>query len=258
MKRLARVETPKGPRYARLETHGGREVAVLLQGDIGAFTDDGVIPFDGLRLLAPVLPTKIVAIGSNYAAHAAEMGNAVPSVPKLFLKPSTAVIGPGEPIRIPPGTTRVDPEGELGVVIGKRTFRATPQTALAHVLGYTCLNDVTARDFQRADVQFTRGKGFDTFCPIGPWVVTDVDASDLAIATVVNGEQRASGRTSDMVVGVAELIAFISGIMTLLPGDVIATGTPPGVAPIVAGDVVDVVIEGLGTLSNPVVDREDR
>jgi len=212
----------------------------------------------GVHLLAPVTPSKIVAVGSNYPKHAAEMGKQVPSVPRIFLEAPSAVIAPGEAIEIPPETTRVDPEGELAVVIGRRLRRAAPDDVPAAIFGYTCLNDVTCRDFQKSDGLFTRAKGFDTFCPVGPWIETEIDASDLEIRTVVNGEVRGDGRTSEMFFGVPALLAFISRIMTLYPGDVVSTGTPPGVAPITAGDQVSVTIEGIGTLSNPVVDREDR
>lgn len=210
------------------------------------------------RLLAPVVPSKVVGVGSNYRAHAAEMGKPVPAVPKIFLKPSTSIIGPGEPILVPPVTERVDHEAELGVVIGRTLKRGSPAEALRAVLGYTCVNDVTARDFQRADGVFTRAKGFDGFCPLGPVIAIGLDPGDLAVRARVNGQLRQDGRTSDMVFDVPALLAFISNIMTLLPGDVISTGTPAGVGPLVAGDVVEVEIEGVGALSNPVVDREDR
>jgi 2-keto-4-pentenoate hydratase/2-oxohepta-3-ene-1,7-dioic acid hydratase in catechol pathway len=210
------------------------------------------------RLLAPVTPSKIVAVGSNYPKHAAEMGKPIPLVPRLFLKPPSAIIGPNVAIEIPPGTERVDPEGELAVVIGASLSRATETECLAAVFGYTCLNDVTCRDFQRADGLFTRAKGFDTFCPIGPWIETELSADDLAVATEVSGTPRAAGRTSDMVFSTGRLLSFISSVMTLNPGDVVATGTPPGVAPIHHGDIVHVVIEGIGTLTNPVVNRSDR
>lgn len=209
-------------------------------------------------LLAPVVPGKIVAVGSNYPKHAAEMGKPVPKVPRLFLKPPSAVIGPGATIEIPAHTERVDPEGELACVIGKSLSRATAAECLDAVFGYTCLNDVTCRDFQRADGLFTRAKGFDTFCPIGPWIETDLAAEDVSVATEVSGTPRASGRTSDMVFSTGHLLAFISSIMTLHPGDVVTTGTPPGVAPIHHGDTVHVVIEGIGTLTNPVANRSDR
>jgi 2-keto-4-pentenoate hydratase/2-oxohepta-3-ene-1,7-dioic acid hydratase in catechol pathway len=215
-------------------------------------------PLSRVHLLAPVNPSKIVAVASNYPKHAAEMGKDVPTTPRIFLKPPSAIIGPGVPIQIPPETTRVDPEGELAVVIGARMARVSAADALKGVLGYTVLNDVTCRDFQKADGLFARAKGFDTFCPIGPWIETHLDPSDLALRTIVNDEVRGDGRTSDMYFKVAELLAFVSNVMTLEPGDVLSTGTPPGVAPIVAGDQVAVFIEGIGTLENPVVNREDR
>jgi 2-keto-4-pentenoate hydratase/2-oxohepta-3-ene-1,7-dioic acid hydratase in catechol pathway len=210
------------------------------------------------RLLAPVEPSKIVCIGSNYRAHAAEMGRPVPSVPKLFLKPPSAIIGPEERIEIPPLTTRVDHEGELGVVIGSRCCRATPGDAMAHVFGYTCVDDVTARDFQNEDGVFARAKGFDTFCPVGPAVVTGLDPSGLRVTCSVDGVVKQDGPVSDMVFPIAELISFVSRVMTLLPGDLLVTGTPAGVGPIVAGQRVVVTVEGIGSLANPVVDRADR
>jgi 2-keto-4-pentenoate hydratase/2-oxohepta-3-ene-1,7-dioic acid hydratase in catechol pathway len=231
-----------------------------LIGDLfGELRPDGpALPAAGLRLLAPVAPSKVVGVGSNYRDHAREMGKAVPDVPRIFLKPSTSVIGPGAPIPIPPGTSRVDHEAELGVVIGRHTSRVRADDALLHVLGYTVVNDVTARDMQRSDGVFARAKGFDGFCPLGPWIRTDLDPGDLAVRAWVDGELRQDGRTSDMVFGVAELIAFISGVMTLLPGDVIATGTPAGVGPLMAGQVVEVEVEGVGRLRSPVVNRDDR
>ena len=184
-----------------------------------------------MRLLAPVLPSKVVAIGRNYAEHARELGNEVPPTPVLFLKPSTSVIGPGDPIVRPEGVGRVDFEGELAVIVGKLARRLEPADAIQAVLGFTCANDVTARDLQRADGQWTRGKGFDTFCPLGPWIETDLDSSDLALHTLVNGEVRQQARTSQLEHGVAELLSFVSRVMTLLPGDVLLTGTPAGVGP---------------------------
>lgn len=206
-----------------------------------------------VRLLSPFLPSKVVAMGRNYAEHAREMGTAAPDTPLIFLKPSTSVIGDGDSIRLPPSSAEVHYEGELAVVIGTPARNVAAGDALSHVFGYTAANDVTARDQQRADGQFTRAKGYDSFCPLGPWVETVLDAADLRLVTRVNGQVRQDGRTSQMVHGIAEQIAFISAVMTLLPGDVILTGTPAGVGPIVAGDTVSVEIEGLGTLSNPVV-----
>ncbi|MDT4925071.1 MAG: hypothetical protein QOG01_2784 [Pseudonocardiales bacterium] len=217
-----------------------------------AFTGDRWALPD-VRLLSPFLPSKVVAMGRNYADHAKEMGGAAPTTPLIFIKPSTAVIGEGDAIRLPASSTEVHYEGELAVVIGTPARNVAPENALRHVFGYAAANDVTARDQQRADVQFTRAKGYDSFCPLGPWVETVLDASDLRVVTRVNGEVKQDGRTSQMIHDLPTQIAFISAIMTLLPGDVILTGTPAGVGPIVAGDSVSVEIEGVGTLTNPVV-----
>jgi 2-keto-4-pentenoate hydratase/2-oxohepta-3-ene-1,7-dioic acid hydratase in catechol pathway len=211
-----------------------------------------------VRLLSPILPSKVVALGKNYAAHAAEMGGDAPQTPLIFLKPSTSVIGTGDLIRLPPSSAQVDYEGELAVVIGlssdgRPTKDVAAEDAMKHVFGYTAANDVTARDQQRADGLFTRAKGYDSFCPLGPWIETELDPADLGLVTTVNGDVRQSGRTSDMVHRIPRLIEFISAVMTLLPGDVILTGTPEGVGPIVAGDTVSVRIDGIGELSNPVV-----
>jgi len=205
-----------------------------------------------VRLLSPFLPSKVVALGKNYAAHAKEMGSEAPSTPLLFLKPSTSVIGQGDAIRLPPSSEEVHYEGELAVVIGTPARNVAADAALEHVFGYAAANDVTARDQQRSDVQFTRAKGYDSFCPLGPWVETVLDPSDLRLVTRVNGEVKQDGRTSQMIHDIPAQIAFVSAIMTLLPGDVILTGTPAGVGPIVAGDTVSVEIDGIGTLSNPV------
>jgi 2-keto-4-pentenoate hydratase/2-oxohepta-3-ene-1,7-dioic acid hydratase in catechol pathway len=206
-----------------------------------------------VRLLSPFLPSKVVALGKNYAAHAREMGGEAPETPMIFLKPSTTVIGDGDAIRLPPSSNEVHYEGELAVVIGTPARNIAPEGALSHVFGYAAANDVTARDQQRADVQYTRSKGYDSFCPLGPWVETVLDATDLRLITRVNGEIKQDGRTSQMIHDIRAQIAFISTVMTLLPGDVILTGTPEGVGPIVAGDTVSVEIEGIGTLTNPVV-----
>ena len=237
----------------------------------GLWEGDQVIPLDSsgrpageslpmatLRLLPPVTPSKIIGIGTNYHKHALEMGRALPTVPKIFLKPSTAIVGPNEPILLPPGAERVDHEVELGVVIGRRASRVSRAEALEFVAGYTVVNDVTARDFQRADGVFARAKGFDSFCPVGPCLVTGLDPRDLGVWARVNGEARQDGRTSDLIFDVATLIEFVSGVMTLLPGDLIATGTPEGVGPLTHGDLVEVEVEGIGVLRNPVFDREDR
>jgi 2-keto-4-pentenoate hydratase/2-oxohepta-3-ene-1,7-dioic acid hydratase in catechol pathway len=204
------------------------------------------------RILAPVMPSKVVAIGLNYKDHAAEMNKPLPAEPLMFLKPSTAVIGPGDAIRIPPEAGRIDHEAELGVVIGRRASRVPAEHALDYVLGFTCLNDVTARDLQRKDVQYTRGKGFDTFAPIGPCIAIGLDASALDIEGRVNGEKRQSSNTGQLIFSVGQIVAFVSKVMTLLPGDVLATGTPSGVGPLRPGDQVTVKITGIGELSNSV------
>lgn len=198
-------------------------------------------------------PSKIVGIGQNYRAHAAEMGKGIPSEPLMFLKPPSALLGDGAAIERPDGYLRVDHEGELGVVIGTRARHVAVEDALRHVLGYTCVNDVTVRDLQQKDGQWTRAKGFDTFCPVGPVIASGLDPRDLHIATRVNGVTRQSSRTSDLIFDVATLIAFVSRHMTLEPGDLISTGTPAGVGNLAVGDVVEVEIEGIGILRNPVV-----
>lgn len=208
--------------------------------------------FPDVRLLSPFLPSKVVALGKNYSDHAKEMGGDAPSTPLIFLKPSTSVIGEGDSIRLPASSDEVHYEGELAVVIGTPARNVRREDALKHVFGYCAANDVTARDQQRDDVQFTRAKSYDSFCPLGPWVETVLDAADLQLVTRVNGTVKQDGRTSQMIHDVPTQIAFISAIMTLLPGDVILTGTPAGVGPLTAGDTVTVEIEGIGTLSNPV------
>jgi 2-keto-4-pentenoate hydratase/2-oxohepta-3-ene-1,7-dioic acid hydratase in catechol pathway len=244
-------------------SHDGQMSFGVLEGEtIAAITPHPFAPFeysgerlalDEVRLLAPVLPTKVVAVGKNYADHAKEMGDDVPEEPIIFLKPSTSVVGPGDPIIYPAGVDRVDFEGELAVIVGKMARRLDEANALQVVLGFTCANDVTARNLQASDGQWTRAKGFDTFCPLGPWIETDLDSSDLAVRTLVNDEQRQSSRTSMLVTSVARLLAFISGVMTLLPGDVILTGTPAGIGALSPGDRVEVEIEGIGVLTNRVV-----
>lgn len=213
--------------------------------------------FDEVELLAAAAPSKIVCVGRNYAEHAKELGNEIPTEPLLFLKAPSSVIGHGDEILIPPQSAQVEHEGELAIVIGQMCKNiADDEDPLTYVLGYTCLNDVTARDIQRKDVQFARGKSFDTFCPIGPYVETELDFSDLRVRTTVNGEIRQDGRTSQMVFPVPFLIRYISRQMTLMAGDVIATGTPAGVSRMENGDVCEVAIEGLGTLRNKVSEPE--
>jgi 2-keto-4-pentenoate hydratase/2-oxohepta-3-ene-1,7-dioic acid hydratase in catechol pathway len=208
-----------------------------------------------VRLLAPVLPSKVVCIGKNYADHAAEMGGEAPAAPVVFLKPSTSVIGPGDPIQLPRNSERVDHEAELGVVIGRLCRDVPREKALDVVLGYTCGNDVTARDHQKLDGQWTRGKGHDSFCPIGPWVETDLSPAELRVQAFVDGEIRQDGSTKDLIHDVPSVIEWITAFMTLLPGDVILTGTPAGVGPLVPGNAVTVLVDGIGPLTNPVVSR---
>jgi len=210
-----------------------------------------------VRLFSPILPSKIVCVGRNYADHAAELGNEVPAEPLLFLKPSTAVIGPHDAIRLPPQSKQVEHEAELAVVIGPPGARRVERAEAARaIFGYACANDVTARDLQRADGQFTRAKGFDSFCPLGPWIVTGVDVSDVEVRCEVGEEVRQLGRTRDMVFDPPTLVSYISHVMTLLPGDVVLTGTPAGVGPLADGDVVSVRIGGVGELTNRVVNLE--
>ncbi|MGH3095019.1 MAG: fumarylacetoacetate hydrolase family protein [Streptosporangiales bacterium] len=213
-------------------------------------------PLAEARLVAPVLPSKIVAIGKNYAEHAAEMGSAVPEEPIVFLKPSTSIVGPGEPVTYPALSANVHHEAELAVVISRVCREVPPERAMDVVFGYTCANDVTARDLQRREAQWARAKGFDGFCPIGPWIETELDPSDLAIGCTVGDEQRQAGRTSQMIRDIPALITYITAAMTLLPGDVILTGTPAGVGPVQIGDRMSVTVEGIGTLTNTVVPRD--
>lgn len=211
-----------------------------------------ILPLNDVKLLAPCRPSKIVAVGLNYKSHAKEMGMDLPEEPMLFMKPSTSVIGPNEAIRLTPMSQRVDYECELGVVIGSKCRGAGPVQAKDAILGYTCLNDVTARDLQAKDGQFTRAKGFDTFCPIGPVVAQDIEIGGLRVQTLVDGNVRQDGHTSDLIFSAAKLVSFISQIMTLAPGDVIATGTPSGIGPLQDGEVVTVEVQGIGSLVNPV------
>ena len=242
---------------------GGLSVIAELRGHPFSPGKGGVqftgatFPLDDVRLLAPVLPSKVVAVGRNYADHAREMGGEPPAEPVLFLKPSTAVVGHGDPIAYPVKLTqRVDYEGELAVIIG-RLCREVPAAQAAEVIfGYACANDVTARDLQARDGQWTRAKGFDTFCPLGPWIETDADPADLELTTVVNGEVRQQARTSQLLYDVPALVEYVSTVMTLLPGDVLLTGTPAGVGPLEDGDEVSVTIENIGSLRNTVVNRD--
>jgi 2-keto-4-pentenoate hydratase/2-oxohepta-3-ene-1,7-dioic acid hydratase in catechol pathway len=209
----------------------------------------------GARLLPPCSPTKIVCVGRNYAEHAKELGNEVPSEPMIFLKPPSSLIAHGDAIVYPAISKNVHFEGELGVVISKQARHVRREDAMQYVAGYTCLNDVTARDLQRKDVQFTRGKGFDTFCAVGPWMIpaSEIDLNSLRVITRVDGEVKQDGPVTDMIFPVDVIIAFVTACMTLEPGDLIATGTPPGVGPMLAGQTVEVEIPGIGLLRNPIV-----
>jgi 2-keto-4-pentenoate hydratase/2-oxohepta-3-ene-1,7-dioic acid hydratase in catechol pathway len=258
--RIARYTAGDGAAFGVVE--GENDALTIRSIDGHPFAPFQVVgdpqPLSQVRLLAPVLPSKVVAIGRNYAEHAAEMGNEVDlsEPPVVFLKPSTSVIGPGDPVQYPVDISeQVDYEGELAVVIARLCREVPAERVKDVVLGFACGNDVTARDLQRREQQWGRAKGFDTFCPIGPWVTTDLDPADLAITTTVNGELKQAGRTSQMLRGVDELVAHISQAMTLLPGDVILTGTPAGVGPLAIGDEVSVTIEQVGTLTNKVVAR---
>ena len=261
--RLARIAHPSGVAFVVIEGQGdasddgaGLVAKEILDHPFGAPEFTGrEWPLGQTRLLAPILPSKVIGLGRNYADHAAELGNAVPPEPMIFLKPSTSVIGPGAPILLPPSSSRVEFEGELAVVIGRPCRDVRAENAKSVILGYTVANDVTARDLQRADGQFTRGKGFDSFCPLGPWIETELDPNDLAVRTELDDEVKQDGHTSDMIHSVAAQIEFISAVMTLLPGDVILTGTPAGVGPMLAGQTVAVTVEGIGTLTNPVQAR---
>jgi 2-keto-4-pentenoate hydratase/2-oxohepta-3-ene-1,7-dioic acid hydratase in catechol pathway len=238
--------------YGRLEG----DLIRVIEGDLfGTYkVTEITVPFAAARLLVPCLPSKIVAIGVNYKDHAAEFKKDLPSEPLIFLKPSSALLAPEEAIVYPQGMTkRVDYEGELAVVIKRRARAVTPEQARAAIFGYTCCNDVTARDLQKKDGQWTRAKGFDTFCPLGPVIATDVDPATLRIETLLNGETKQDAPVSSMVFDVPTLVSYVSTVMTLLPGDTITTGTPSGVGPMRPGDVVEVRIEGIGRLRNRVV-----
>jgi len=211
------------------------------------------LPIESVRLLAPVEPSKIICVGRNYAEHAREHGAEVPQIPLLFLKPPTALIGPGENIVLPPQSQQVEHEAELAVVIGKAGRWIPVDQINEYIFGYVAANDVTARDLQQRDGQWTRGKGFDTFCPVGPWIETELNPADVLVTCRVNNEMRQMASTREMVFTVPQLIAFASSIMTLLPGDILLTGTPAGVGPLNASDVVEVTVEGIGTLRNPVI-----
>jgi len=260
MDRIYRIEWNGQARYA--VERGG--VLSLVRGDIfGRYeaaeqiaAGTGVSFAPAVRVLAPIVPGKIVAVGLNYKDHAAEQGKPLPVEPMIFLKPSTAVIAPGDAIRLPAGAGRIDHEAEMGIVIGRRATRVPASAAGDVILGLTCANDVTARDMQNRGVQYSHVKGFDTFAPLGPCVAIGLDPSDLAVEGWVNGVRRQASRTSQLVFAAAELVAYISAIMTLEPGDIISTGTPSGIGGLEAGDTVTIIVEGVGELTNPVLDRE--
>jgi 2-keto-4-pentenoate hydratase/2-oxohepta-3-ene-1,7-dioic acid hydratase in catechol pathway len=253
--RIARFSVQGTPAFGVINGDPGEEHVSVIDGHpFGAFDLTSLtFPLRDVRLLAPVLPSKVIGIGRNYADHAREMGNEIPDEPVLFIKPSTSVIGPGDPVTYPLLSREVHHEAELAVVIGRLVRELPVERALEAVLGYTCANDLTARDLQRSDAQWTRAKGFDSFCPLGPWIETELDASDVLVECRVNGDLRQSASTSLLLRGIPELIAYVSAVMTLLPGDVILTGTPAGVGPVEVGDEVSVFVEGIGVLSNRVV-----
>ncbi|MBC7266003.1 MAG: fumarylacetoacetate hydrolase family protein [Coriobacteriia bacterium] len=247
--RVVRVFHDEDVRYG-LADEGS--VTLISDEPFAAWEPEAVVPLGHAQLLPPTIPTKVVCVGINYREHAREMGHSLPDEPVIFLKPPTSIVGPHGQIRIPDRLEAVDYEAELAAVIGRRTHRVSPIEAQKSILGFTCANDVTSRELQRKDGQWTRAKGFDTFCPLGPWIETDVDPRDVLVESYVNGELRQRARTSDMIFDVFTLVSFISHVMTLLPGDVVLTGTPSGVGPMRRGDVVEVRIEGVGSLVNHV------
>ena len=253
--RFVRVARPDGPAFGVVrQADRGEVVELIAPHPFAEWQGTGqVAPLDKVKLLAPVIPTKILAIGRNYADHAAELGGEVPPEPLVFGKLSTAVVGPGDPIVLPALSQEVHHEAELAIVVKRIAKQVPVEMAMEAVLGFTCANDVTARDLQASDGQWTRAKGFDTFCPLGPWIETDLDlAAGVAVRCRVNGETRQDGGTRDLVFTVPQLVSHVSAFTTLLPGDVILTGTPAGVGPLRDGDTVEVEIDGLGVLRNPV------
>jgi 2-keto-4-pentenoate hydratase/2-oxohepta-3-ene-1,7-dioic acid hydratase in catechol pathway len=245
--RFALLRTPAGDKHGRLD---GRRAHLFDAAPwLGGRESGGAIDWRDEDLACPVRPSKILCIGRNYAAHARELGHEVPSEPLLFLKPPSSLLGPGGEVRLPPESARVEHEAELAVVIGHRAKDVSAGDALAHVFGYACACDVTARDLQRKDVQFTRAKGFDTFCPVGPWIETELDPAAVAVRCRVNGSTRQDGTTAHMIFDVPTVVSYASRMMTLEPGDVILTGTPEGVGPLAAGDALEVEVSGIGTLA---------
>jgi len=254
--RIARVSVPElsGPVFGLVT---GTKIEILKGHPFAELEPSGVVfDLEKVKILSPVLPSKVVCVGKNYADHAKEMGGEVPIEPVIFIKPSTTVIGENDPIVLPAQSKNVHHEVELAVVISHLCKNVEVDRAAEVILGYTIANDVTARDLQNSDGQWTRAKSFDTFCPLGPWIETDLDPTNLDLSCEVNGEIKQSGNTRDLIRSAHEMVAWLSQVMTLLPGDVILTGTPAGVGPIVAGDVVDLTVQGIGTLSNPVVLRK--
>ncbi|WP_067711178.1 fumarylacetoacetate hydrolase family protein [Nocardia yamanashiensis] len=252
--RLGRVASPDGVAFVSIEGDGSDAVArEIAEHPFGTPTFTGRRwPLADVRLLAPILASKVICIGKNYAAHAEEMGGPAPADPVIFMKPNTSIIGPNREIVLPPSSSQVDYEGELAIVIGQPCKDIPAARANEVILGYTVANDVTARDQQRHDGQWTRAKGYDTFCPLGPWIETSLDPSDLEIVTELDGVVKQRSRTSLLLHDIPKLIEWVTTVMTLLPGDVILTGTPEGVGPVQAGQTVSVTVEGIGTLTNPV------
>lgn len=252
MTRLYRIEHGGTSLYAAEREGRWR----LVEGDVfGTFREGPEISSDSVRILAPVTPSKVVCVGLNYKDHAAEQNKPLPEEPLIFIKPSTAVIGPGAAIEVPMWAGRVDHEAELGLVIKKTAFKIKAAQAAEYILGLTCVNDVTARVLQNKDGQYTRSKGFDTFCPVGPCIAVGLDGRDLQVRGYVNGDLRQDSRTRELIFIIPEMVEFISSVMTLLPGDIISTGTPSGIGPIKPGDSVTIHVEGVGALTNPVTAR---
>ncbi|OZD77860.1 2-hydroxyhepta-2,4-diene-1,7-dioate isomerase [Rhodococcus sp. 05-339-2] len=256
--RLGRIASPDGVAFVSIEGEGDSQTAKeIAEHPFGTPTFTGRSwPLADVRLLAPILASKVIAIGKNYAAHVAEMGGEAPKDPVIFIKPNTSIVGPGAPIVLPPSSNEVHFEGELAIVIGRPCKDVPASKAHEVVLGYTVANDVSARDHQKHDGQWTRAKGHDTFCPLGPWIETSLDPTDLEIKTEVDGVVKQQSRTSLLLHDIPKIIEWVSAVMTLLPGDVILTGTPEGVGPITDGDSVSITVEGIGTLTNPVAAKK--
>lgn len=256
--RLGRIASPDGVAFVSIEGEGDSQTAKeIAEHPFGTPTFTGRSwPLADVRLLAPILASKVIAIGKNYAAHAAEMGGEAPKDPVIFIKPNTSIVGPGAAIVLPPSSSEVHFEGELAIVIGRPCKDVPASKAYEVVLGYTVANDVSARDHQKHDGQWTRAKGHDTFCPLGPWIETSLDPTDLEIKTEVDGVVKQRSRTSLLLHDIPKIIEWVSAVMTLLPGDVILTGTPEGVGPITDGDSVSIAVEGIGTLTNPVAAKK--